>query len=132
MTSQQTQAEQNKALVRRMFDQIWNKRQIDAIGTFYAPDMVAGMKEFVGSMFAAFAEWQLTVDDIVAEGDQVAVHWHNAGTHQGEYLGIPATGKRVTFEGMGLQRVVGGKIVDDKGFWDDLAIRKELGSGAGK
>lgn len=130
MTSQQTQAEQNKALVRQMFDEIWNKRQIEAIGMFYASDRVADTTKFVGSMFAAFAEWQLTVDDIIAEGDQVAVHWHNTGTHQGEYLGIPATGKRVTFEGMGLQRVVGGKIVDDSGFWDNLSIQQELGSGA--
>lgn len=130
MTSQQTQTEQNKALVCQMFNDVWNKGQITAIGTFYAREMVATTTEFADSLFTAFAEWQLTIDDVVAEGEQVAVHWHSTATHRGAYLGVPATGKRVAFEGMSLLRLVGGKIVDDQGFWDDLRIRQELGQDA--
>jgi predicted ester cyclase len=56
--------------------------------------------------------------------------WRNSGTHHGEFLGIPATGKRVTVEGMSIQRIANGKIIDDAGYFDLLAIQQQL-SGEG-
>ena len=121
-----TQLEQNKALVRRMYDEIWNKRQIAAISTFYAPAEVEGTTAFTNEYFAAFADWEFGVEEIMAEGDQVMLHWHALATHHGEYLGIPATGRRVTFEGMAMLRIADGKIIDDPGYFDMLTIQRQL------
>ena len=121
-----TQLEQNKALVRRMFDEIWNKRQVAAISTFHAPPIVESLTAFVSEYFAAFADWELAVDEMVAEGDYVMLRWRNSGTHHGEFLGIPATGKRVTFEGMSILRITDGKIIDYAACYDLLTIRQQL------
>ena len=63
---------------------------------------------------------------MMAEGDQVMSRWRNSGTHHGEFLGILATGKRVTLEGMAIQRIADGKIIDDAGYFDLLTIQQQL------
>ncbi len=120
------QLEQNKALVTQMFDEIWNKRQFDKIETFYAPNMVAGIQEFIGAHFAAFTDWQFIADIVIAERDLVAVRWRNTGIHQAEYWGIQASGRRIMFEGISLLRIADGKIIHDEAQWDEPAIRQQL------
>jgi predicted ester cyclase len=64
---------------------------------------------------------------LVAEGDLVAGPWRATGTHQGELMGIPATGKPISISGMGMDRVVDGKIVESWGNWDAMGMMAQLG-----
>jgi predicted ester cyclase len=120
---------ENKELVRRYFDERWNRHNLDICDELLAPSVdIDDAKEFVRSFYAAFRKIQLTILDLLAEGNQVAVHWRIAGTHQGDYLGVAATGKPVMYEGIALLRVDGGKIVDDIAYWDNLSILQQLGA----
>jgi predicted ester cyclase len=118
---------ENKELVRRYFDERWNHGNPDICDELLDPRSdIAGTKEWMRSIYATFGNIELTILDLLAEDDQVAIHWRVAATHQGEYLGVAATGKPVTYQGMALLRVVNGKIVDDVAYWDDLAILQQL------
>ena len=75
----------------------------------------------------AWSDLHFTVEDLVAEGDKVALHWSCSGTHTGEWMGIPPTGKRVTWSGIGIHRVVGGKIVESWDMVDNLGLMQQLG-----
>jgi len=121
--------EENKELVRRFFDERWNHGNFDVYDEMFAPGLdIKGEKEWIRSIYASFGNIQVTILDLLAEGDQVALHWRFAATHQGDYLGVAATGKQVTFQGMALLRIVDGKIVEDMGYWDDLSILQQLGA----
>ena len=123
-------AAENKELVRRYFDERWNHGNLDICDELLAPGQdIQGTKEAVRSLYAAFGNIEMTIPDLLAEADQVAVHWRFSGTHQGEYLGVAATGKRVTYQGMALLRLADGKIVDDVAYADNLAILQQLTAG---
>ena len=122
--------EANKELVRRYFDQRWNHGNFDICDELLAPPMDSQAAKTGGLyMYNTFGlGMQLTIKEILAEGDQVMIHWQNRGTHQGEYLGVAATGKHVTFEGIALLRIADGKIVSDIAYWDNLSILQQLGA----
>ena len=120
--------ETNKEMVRRFFDERWNHGNLDVYDELLAPSLdIAGEKEWARSMYAALGNIQLTILGLLAEGDQVAVHWQFTATHQGNFLGVAATGKPVTYQGIALLRIVDGKIVDDIAYWDNLSILRQLG-----
>ncbi len=122
---------ENKELVRRYFDERWNHGNLDICDELLAPGQdIQGTKEAARSLYAAFGNVELTILDLLAEADQVAVHWRFSGTHQGEYLGVAATGKRVAYQGLALLRLADGKIVDDVAYWDTLAVLHQLGVAA--
>jgi predicted ester cyclase len=119
----------NKEIVRRYFDERWNHHNLDICDELLAPSIdIEGAKAFVRSFTSIFGNLQLTILDLLAEGDQVAAHWRVTGTHQGNYLGVAATGKPVTYQGIALLRVEDGKIVDDIAYWDNLSILKQVGA----
>lgn len=118
---------ENKELVRRYFDERWNHRNLDVCDELLPSADIDGAKEFVRSTHATFGNTQLTVLDLLAEGNQVAVHWDFTGTHQGDFLGVAATGKTVTYQGIAWLRIEGGKIVNDVAYWDNLLILQQLG-----
>ena len=118
----------NKELVRRFFDERWNHGNLDVYDELLAPSLdIEAHKEWARSMHTTFGSIQLTILDLLAEGDQVAVHWRVAATHQGDYLGVAATGKRVTYQGIALLRIADGKIVEDQAYWDNLSILRQFG-----
>jgi predicted ester cyclase len=120
--------EENKALVRRFFEERWNHGNLAVYDEMLAPSLnIQGAKEWARSMYATFGNIQLTILDLLAEGDQVAVHYRFAATHQGHYLGVPPTGKPVTNQGIALLRIADGKIVEDLAYWDNLSILEQLG-----
>jgi predicted ester cyclase len=120
--------ENNKELVRRFFDERWNHGNLDVYDELLAPSLdIAGAKEWARSMYATFGNIELAILDLLAEGDQVAVHWRFAATHQGDYLGVAATGKHVTYQGIALLRITDGKIVEDQAYWDNLSILQQFG-----
>ncbi|MBA7613336.1 hypothetical protein ES703_20583 [subsurface metagenome] len=134
--------EENKAIARRWNDEIWNKGNIAAIDELMAanflwlnappgaPSGLEGFKRFQAESLGAFADMNCTIEDMVAEGDKVAVRWAWSGSHTGEYMGIAPTGKRVTMTGVSIIHIVGGKIVEEWDESDNLGFMTQLGAKA--
>ena len=120
---------ENKELVRRYFDERWNHGSLDICDELLSSSMdIEEQKEFVRAQHTALGNLRLTILDLLAEGDQVAIHWRIDGTHKGDFLGVAATGKPVTFQGIALLRITDGKIADDIAYWDNQSILEQLGA----
>jgi predicted ester cyclase len=76
----------------------------------------------------AFPDFKATIDDIVAESDKVVIRMTWSGTHKGEFMGIPATGKRVSFGVIDIMRIAGGKLVEHWGQTDTMGMMQQLGA----
>lgn len=120
-------AAENKELAHRYFNERWNQGNLNVCDELLSPSVdIEAQKEFIREMLATFGNLHLKILDLLAEGDQVAVHWRIDGTHQGEFQGVFSTGRPVTFQGIALLRIADGKIVDDVAYWDNQAIRDQL------
>jgi predicted ester cyclase len=135
--------EQNKSLTRRLFDEDLNEGNQDArfkiANEIVAPDFVdhtnpPGMqqgienhKQIVTILRAAFPDLHWDFEDLVAEGDKVAIRITMHGTHQGEFFGIPPTGKPVAVSGIHIMRYANGKLVEHWGNNNDLGMMQQLG-----
>ena len=121
--------EENKELVRRFFDERWNHGNLDVYDEMLAPSLdIKGEKEWARSMHATFGNTRFTILDMIAEDDRVALHWRVEAIHQGDYLGVPATGKPVTYQGIAWLRIADGKIFEDIAYWDNLSTLQQLGA----
>jgi steroid delta-isomerase-like uncharacterized protein len=133
--------EQNKDLVRRAIEQIWNAGNYDTIEEFVAQDFVAyaaspadeihgpeNAKQYFIQLHKAFPDIHFTIVDQVAEGDKVATHWTASGTHKGEFKGLPPTGKRFTVTAIDIDRVVNGKVLECWTNMDELGLLRQLGA----
>ena len=125
----------NKAVVRSYFEVAWNGGELDLIDEIYAPEYgepdgiqgPEGVKAFIRSTQAGLPDIQFTVEDLIAEGAGVAVRWRIHATHEGEFMGIPRTGKPVTVTGMSFYQLANGKIVESWSNWDELGLFQQLG-----
>ena len=133
-------AEQNKALARRVLEEMFNKGNLDVADKLLAPDYVdhdpampedihgpEGFKEYVGAFRSAFSDLHLEIEDQVAEGDKVVTRWTGTGNHDGELAGIAPTGNRVTLPGMEIVRISGGKLVEGWEGYDMMNLMRQLG-----
>jgi predicted ester cyclase len=133
-------AEKNKALIRR-FIEVGNRGNVTEISTtldeLFVPDFVrhdpAGgfrsredYKQFLFSLLAALPG-QFTLEDLIAEGDKVVLRYAFHGTHQGQWRGLPPTGKPVTFTGIFIYRILDGKVVEGWENADALGLVQQLG-----
>src|SRR5215212_2328000 len=130
--------EENKALARRSWE-IVNQRNPDLIEEVYPPDFVwhepeqdlrgyEQAKQFVSSFFAAFPDLNISVDDVIAEGEKAVSRYTIRGTHQGETEEFgPPTGKQVELEGITIHRFEDGEIVEEWERYDNLSILQQLG-----
>jgi predicted ester cyclase len=138
--------EENKALARRWWE-MEDFRGIKAdeveettkrvIAEIFAPDFVAYAPEgdmpyeafvqFNIAFLAAFPDANFTIEDMIAEGDKVALRYKSRGTHQGTFMGIPATGKMIESSGMVMGRIAGGKFVEGWRCSDTIGLMKQLG-----
>ena len=117
-------AEENKALIRRVTDEVFGQGNLDAIDRYYAPNWVlhnappnAGesrdaLRKVLDVIRGGFPDVRARIDLIVAEGDLVAYHITSEGTHTKEYFGVAPTGKRVTLTQLNIDRIRDGKIVE--------------------
>ncbi len=131
--------EENKALVRRWGEEVWGKGNLAAIDELLAADIVfnypppgvapnrEAYKQTVTMYHVALPDIQYTVEDMIAEGDKVAVRWTGRGTQKGEFMGIAPTGKQVTITGNSILRIAGGKIVEEWTEEDILGVLQQLG-----
>jgi steroid delta-isomerase-like uncharacterized protein len=130
---------QNKAIVRRVFDEVWVKGNMAVVDELIAPNHVdhrampgmppgrEGVKQLVSMYRGAFPDFRATIEDQLAEGDKVVTRWSAQGTHRGALMGIPATGKQVKFSGITINRIVGGKVSESWASVDQLGIMQQLG-----
>ena len=94
------------------------------------PDVIQGpeaYKQFLTGFHTAFPDAHVTLEDEIAEGDKVVVRWKLRGTHQGELLGIPPTGKQVELSGISIYRIADGKVLEKRGEEDALGFMRQLG-----
>jgi len=131
--------EENKAIVRRWFEEVINQQRVDRAGELVTQAYVdhgalpgqapglEGAKQKWAMYIAAVPDLHGTVEDMLAEGDEVAARWTAEGTHQGELLGVPGTGKRFRFTGISICRLAGGKMAEQFEQWDRLDLMQQLG-----
>ena len=132
--------EQNKALVRRLMEEVFDRGNISLIDELFAPDFVEheelppgipagseGVKQLSTMFRSAFPDFKATIDDMIAEGDKVVVSGTWSGTHKGEFMGIPPTGKRVSIGVIDIIRMAGGKGVEHWGQMDSMGMMQQLG-----
>jgi steroid delta-isomerase-like uncharacterized protein len=108
-------SEENKELVRRYYAEILNGRKLDDVSMYYADErMVDGVRRGCFAYFEAFPDLHVSVDELIAEEDRVFCRSTMTGTHDGEYKGIPATGRHISAESAEVFRIADGKFV---GYW---------------
>jgi steroid delta-isomerase-like uncharacterized protein len=135
-------AEENKALARRSWE-VGTGESLDtledALAEVYADDFILheagedivgieGLTQFVSMMRSAFPDLRITIEDDMAEGDEVVTRWIGQGTHQGELMGIAPTGNRVTITGITIHRIEDAKIVEEWSNWDALGLMQQIGA----
>ena len=130
--------EENKAMVRRMTEEVTNKGNLAVADEVMAPNYVShtsdmdvkgpeGFKQYITALRAAFPDIHSTINGIFAEGDMVASHYTMQGTFKGEYLGMAPTGKQFTIKTAVLHRFEGGKEVEAWIYSDSLSFFKQVG-----
>lgn len=93
------------------------------------PPITAAEHEGMGAMFwAAFPDIEQTVEETIAEGDKVAVRFTMRATHTGDFEGVPATGKPISVSGMGILRIVDGKVVEFQEAFDIMGLMQQIGA----
>jgi steroid delta-isomerase-like uncharacterized protein len=133
--------EQNKSVIRRLFDEVYNTKNVALIDDLTTPDFVdhspvtgletgpAGLKQFIGIIATVFPDNHLTIDDLLAEGDRVAARWTSHNTHTGgDFFGIPPSGRTAVFSGTTIYRLDNGKIAE---LWynaDTMGLFAQLGA----
>jgi steroid delta-isomerase-like uncharacterized protein len=135
-------SQENIAIVRRWFDEVWNRGQVATIHELMAADAVGigqggaevvihGPQEFqvfVEKLRGAFPDIHVTIEDAFATGDKVAARWSATMTHSGDDLGLPPSGKQVRITGISLVEIAKGKIVAGWDNWDQLTLMREIGA----
>ena len=119
----------NKAKFQLLYDEILNKGNLEAFEQLCAPNFVKhaippspdygieGSKQSVLMLRNAFPDIKYTVDDMIEDGDKLVARWSAKGTHKGEFMGIPPTGRQVAFTGIEIIRVKDGKAIEE---WEEL------------
>lgn len=133
--------EENKALTRRFYEEVWNRGNLSVAEEVFAVDYVRhdlrpgnppsgpeGQKRIAADFRAAFPDLQMTIDLMVAEGDLVVARWTTEGTNTGPWGDVPPTGRRARFSGVNIFRFQNGKVVEIWNHRDDLGLRQQLGA----
>ena len=131
--------EENKALVSRFNEEVFGKRNLAAIDEYITPDQIdhslpsslpntrEGTRQAIAMTLKAFPDLNFQVEDMIADGDKVVTRYITRGTQQGPFGPIPPTRKRVAVSGIVVTRIADGKIVEQWGLDDRLAMLQQLG-----
>jgi len=133
-------SEQNKAIVRRLFEELWNKGNLSVADQLFSPNYAhhdpstpdfgrgpESERKRATLYRTAFPDLQLTIEDIIAEGETVMTRWSCHGTHKGDLSGIVPTGKQFTISGVTIARLTNGKLAEGYVNWDALGLMQQLG-----
>lgn len=134
-------AEENKSLSRRFWEEVADQRNLELANELFVPGYVHhdlglppqmqqsrdAYMQHLPMFYAAFPDFHITVEDMIAEGDRVATRWSFSDAHRGDLMGIPGTGKKVAASGTTIQRIADGKIVEGWTIFDVLGMMQQLG-----
>ena len=133
--------EANKAISRRVVEEIFNEGKLEVADELIAPEFVGydpalpepmrgpgGLKQQAEGYRAASSDLKITIEDEIAAGDTVVTRWTARGTHDGELFGIAATGRQTTVTGITIDRIVDGRIAEQWNNWDALGLLQQLGA----
>jgi predicted ester cyclase len=135
----QSHVEENKAVIRRFVEEVQNRRDWDVYDELNDPSFVnhssppgvpndrEGGKAFLGGFLNAFPDAKFTIDDMIAEGEQVVTKKTFTGTHKADFFGIPATWNPVTLQFVDIMRVREGRITEHWLSMDQLSFMQQLG-----
>jgi steroid delta-isomerase-like uncharacterized protein len=135
-------SEANKATARRWFEEVWNQGRETTIDELFAANGVAHglgdseadvhgpaeFKPFLANMRAGIPDARVRVEDILAEDDRVAIRVTLEGTHTGDGLGVPPTGRRVSIQGIIIARMANGQMVEAWNSYDQLGLLRQIGA----
>jgi predicted ester cyclase len=122
-------AEENKTLVRREQEELWNHTgDLDAAEELFVAGEAEAAKQEAADFRRGFPDVISTIEDLIAEGDKVVARWRSRATHQGDYMGIAPTGNRVEFTGISFYRIEGGKIAESWNSEDQLGLMRQIGA----
>lgn len=136
-----TTTQDNKEIVRREFEVIWNERNLDEVDQLLAEELKVAteragsedelvdrsdLKNLAREWLTAFPDATMEINEMVSEGDRVMVRWTLHGTHDGAFRGIDATGTEVAVGGFGSRRVRDGEIVETKSSADLISLLEQL------
>jgi steroid delta-isomerase-like uncharacterized protein len=127
---------EERNLGQRWFDEVWNKKRREAIAEMIAPDAVVhdgnetsgpeAFYQFFDRLSSTFPDIHVDVDDPIVEGNRLCVRWVSTGTHTGDGLGFPATGRHIKVTGISILRVKDGKFVESWQNWDMQGMMEQL------
>ena len=130
-------AQENIDSYSKTWELVINEGKVDVLDTAYAPEIVlhtvpeikgiAKSKAYYAYFVTGFSNRKFIVKEIFASGDKLTKYWQFKGTHTGDFMGIPATGKTIDVEGWTIARMVNGKIVEERDFMDNMDFMKQLG-----
>ena len=132
---------ENKAIVRRLYGEVWNGRRLEVVNEIISPSHALhdnntpgssigpeAYKRTVTRFLTGFPDLCFSIEDVVAEEEKLAVSWNFSGTHKGKYMGISATNTKVSVDGITIHHIVNGKIMDSYVSWDALGMMQQLGA----
>lgn len=134
-----SQAEDNKAIVRRFYEEVFNQGREEVIDEIISPDYVdygheppgrgtEGAKQDFRGATSVFSNTHYTIDELIATGDQVVARWSGTYIHSGDFAGIPATGKSVSLTGISIYRLANGQIQETRNAVNWLGLLQQLGA----
>ncbi len=132
-------SEQYKTAAKNLIEKGFNRKDMAAFDAFFSsklvdhalppdmPDGLAGRKMFYNVFLAAFPDIHVHIEDTFAEGDKLVMRWSAHGTHNGELMGIPPTGKKVSIGGIAIDRFESGRSVEHWEQFDQMGLMQQLG-----
>src|ERR1700738_1645470 len=135
-----TQPNDNRQIVQRFMDECWNRGNLDTVMELVAadcryhdpvfPSLTSGaenIKNHIQNCRNGFPDLMVTIDDTIAERDEVVIHWTVNGTHKGQFLGMPPTNKKASVTGTSINRLEGSKIAEMWSNWNLMSLMEQLG-----
>jgi len=140
MSAQNMQPTDNKQIVHRFMDECWSQGNLNAVSELVAencryhdpvfPSLTSGadnIKNHIQNCRNGFPDLMFTIDDTIAERDEVVIHWTVTGTHKGQFLGMPPTNKKASVTGSSISRLEGSQIAEIWANWNLMSLMEQLG-----
>jgi steroid delta-isomerase-like uncharacterized protein len=140
MPSTNKQPPDNKQIVYRFIDECWNQGKLNVVSELVAdkcrfhdpvfPSLTSGaenMRNHIESSRRGFPDLKFTIDDTIAERNEVVIHWTANGTHKGVFLGMQPTNRKAAVSGTSIYRIEGSKIVEEWANWNLMTMMEQLG-----
>ena len=140
MPMQNMKSSDNKQIAQRFMEECWNKGNLKAISEFVTancryhdpvfPHLTSGadnLRSHIENCRRGFPDMRTTIDDTIAEGNEVVHHWTITGTHRGQFLGLAPTNKKATISGTSIFRIQNSKIAEQWSDWNLMSLMEQLG-----